>query len=274
MARKPVATTLQKQIFAPAADGAYVAQPASGDSLYLLRELYGPNLPLTILVLISSATFSWAGAKEDVQAAAKKLADSKAYSWTTHVDAGNFSSDAEGQMQKDGLVHLITSFGDNKSEVFKQGDKIAVKTEDGWKSAEELQADNNQPGPGRFILFTIRGFKSPADQAKDGAEKAKELKKEGDAISGPLSEDAAKELLSFRRRGGANAGDGPQISDAKATVKFWLKEGNISKMEVNVSGKMNFNGQDMDINRTTTTEIKNVDSTKIDLPAEAKAKLK
>src|SRR5205085_7488326 len=131
----------------------------------------------------------------------------------------------------------ITSFGDNKSEVFKLGDKIAVKTEDGWKSGEELQADNNQ-GPGRFILFTIRGFKSPADQAQDGAEKATELKKDGDAISGPLSEAAAKELLTFRRRGGGNAGDGPQISNAKATVKFWMKEGVISKMEVNVSGTM------------------------------------
>jgi len=229
---------------------------------------------LAMLVLTASASFAWADAKEDVQAAAKKLGDSNGYSWTSHVDAGNFSSEAEGQIQKDGLVHLITSFGDNKTEILKQGEKAAVKTEDGWKSAEEAQGDGNQPGPGRFIMFMIRSFKSPADQAKEAAEKATDLKKADDAITGTLPEEAAKEMLSFRRRGGANAGQGPQVSNAKGSVKFWLKGDVISKMEINLQGTMNFNGQDMDVNRTTTTEIKNVGSTKVDVPAEAKEKLK
>jgi len=36
---------------------------------------------------------------------------------------------------------------------------------------------------------------------------------------------------------------------------------------------MNFNGNDVDIDRTTTVEIKEVGSTKVDVPEEAKKKL-
>jgi hypothetical protein len=44
-------------------------------------------------------------------------------------------------------------------------------------------------------------------------------------------------------------------------------------MQYEVSGTMTFNDQDRDIHRTTTVEIKDVGSTKIDVPPEAQAKL-
>ena len=43
--------------------------------------------------------------------------------------------------------------------------------------------------------------------------------------------------------------------------------------EVKVKGKVSFNGNDRDVDRTTTVEIKDIGSTKIEVPEEAKKKL-
>ncbi len=56
-------------------------------------------------------------------------------------------------------------------------------------------------------------------------------------------------------------------------MKFWVKDGALAKYEFNVQGKMEFNGNPIDIDRTTTVEIKDVDSTKVEVPEEAKGKL-
>lgn len=225
-------------------------------------------------VLAGSAVVALAGPKEDVQSAAKKLAAADNYSWKSHA-GGNFTIDSEGQIQKD-LLHVTTTFGDNTTESIREGDKIAVKTEDGWKSASELEGDggNGQPNFAAFAVNSMRDFKTPGQQAVEIAEKTPTLKEADGAISGDLSEEEAKELMRFRgrRRGGNN--NGPQISNAKGSVKFWLKDGALTKMEINVQGTININGDDRDINRTTTTEIKDVGSTKIEVPADAKAKLK
>jgi hypothetical protein len=63
------------------------------------------------------------------------------------------------------------------------------------------------------------------------------------------------------------------VSEAKGSVKFWLKDGTLSKYETKVSGKINFNGNERDVDRTTTVEIKDVGTTKVEVPEEAKKKL-
>ena len=65
----------------------------------------------------------------------------------------------------------------------------------------------------------------------------------------------------------------PKIAGAKGSVKFWIKEGVMAKYEINVQGKVTAGDREMDINRTMTTEIKDVGSTKMEVPAEAKAKM-
>ena len=76
--------------------------------------------------------------------------------------------------------------------------------------------------------------------------------------------------MSFRRRAGAEA---PEIKNAKGTAKFWVKDCVLSKYEYKVTGSMNFNGNDVDMDRTTTTEIKDVGTTKVVVPEAAKKKL-
>ena len=97
------------------------------------------------------------------------------------------------------------------------------------------------------------------------------MKKADDAYSADLTEEGVKQLFARGpRRPGADA---PSPTNAKGSVKFWLKDGVLSKYQYNVQGTMEFNGNDVNINRTTAVEIKDVGATKITVPDEAKKKL-
>ena len=156
-----------------------------------------------------------------------------------------------------------------------RGDKkVVLKTDSGWKTAEELGDGGGGFDPNTFMVRRIQNLKAPAAELADVISKTGELKKDGDVISGTLTEDGAKALLSNGGFGGRRGGNRPPPKDAKGSVKIWLKDGQIAKYETKVSGKVaGFNGDEMDTERTTTTEIKDIGTTKIDLPDEAKKKL-
>ena len=65
---------------------------------------------------------------------------------------------------------------------------------------------------------------------------------------------------------------GVRISGAKGSVKLWAKDGLLTKLEIKLQGKMSFNGNDTDVDRTTTVEIKDVGTTKVTVPEEASKK--
>ncbi len=204
--------------------------------------------------------------KDEVTSAAKQLGEANNYSWKSTTEFGNFTGTTQGKTDKEGLVFLSMEFGDNTTEAYLKGGKGAVKSADhDWQSLTELEASTDQ-GPGRFLLRRLQTFKAPAAEIADLAGKTKELKKEGDVYSGDLSDAGAKELLTFRRGGN-------EPKNAKGSLKVWLKSGAISKYVVNVSGTVNFNGEDRDVDRTTTTEIKDVGTTKLETPEPAKKKL-
>jgi hypothetical protein len=157
---------------------------------------------------------------------------------------------------------------DNTIEAVKKSEKGAIKTQDGWQSLSE--ATSGDPGPATFIARRMQNFKAPAAQAEDLAGKTKELKQDGDVYSGELTEEGAKSQLMF---GGRAGGNGPEISGAKGSVKFWVKDGVLSKYEIKVKGTVSFNGNDRDVDRTTTVDIKDIGSTKIQVPEGAQKKL-
>ena len=60
-------------------------------------------------------------------------------------------------------------------------------------------------------------------------------------------------------------------SGLKGSAKFWVTDGVLSKYENSIEGEApGFNGQEMDMTRTTTVEIKDIGTTKVEVPAEAK----
>jgi len=230
------------------------------------------NILFGAIALLAGSLLAAESPKDEITSAAKKLGDKANYSWKSTVAVPEGSrwrpGPTEGKTEKDGCTQLTMSFGDNKSQAFLKGDKGAVSDPDGgWQSLADLE---NAEGPGRFFGRMFRNFKAPAAQAADLAAGAKELKKDGDAVSGDLNEEITKELLSFRGRGG---GDGPTVSNAKGSVKFWVKDGVLSKYEFKVQGKISFDGNDRDVDRTTTVEITDIGTTKVDVPEEAKKKL-
>ncbi len=56
-------------------------------------------------------------------------------------------------------------------------------------------------------------------------------------------------------------------------MKFWIQDGALTKYEVNVQGKVTAGDRETEVNRTTTVEIKDAGSTKLEVPAEAKQKM-
>ena len=115
----------------------------------------------------------------------------------------------------------------------------------------------------------VRGIKTPAAEASELASAAKELKADGEVISGDLTDEAAKKLQKF----GPPDGEGPTVSDAKGSVKFWIKDGALVKYEFTLKGKISFNGNDMTNDRTTTVEIKEVGTTKLEIPEAARKEI-
>jgi len=209
---------------------------------------------------------------EAITNAAAKLAQQTSYSWKTTTAFGNFTGTSEGKSQKDGLLALSMAFGDNTTEAFLKDGKGAVKTGDqDWQSLAELaSAAGSEPGRRQFLPRFLQSFKAPTAEAADLAAKSKELKQDGEVYAGELTEAGAKELLTF---GGRRGGNRPEPKNAKGSVKFWVKDGLLAKYEHKLQGTINFNGEDRDVDRTTTVEIKDVGTTKIDVPEAAKKKL-
>jgi len=219
--------------------------------------------------------------KAEVKSAAKKLEEKGNYTWTsttTNQAAGGGQQRFQmgpttGKIDKEGCIFLTMRRGEDTTfEAVVKGEKVALKTQEGWQSSEELRQAGGGRGRGGFF----RNVKPPAVEAADLADKAKELTKAADgSYGGDLTEDGAKGLLTFGRggRGGQGGQTPPPPVGAKATVKFWIKDGALVKYEYNVQGKVTFRDQEREVNRTTTVELKDVGTTKFDVPEEAKKKL-
>jgi hypothetical protein len=233
-------------------------------------------------VLMCATSLIAADAASDVKAAAKKLSEKGNYSWKSNSESagggggggGNRGGGPTEGKTDAGTIQLSMTRGENTTEAVVKGEKGAIKTQEGWQSLSEAAEAGQGGGGGRggaFLARSLQNYKAPAAEAEELASKATGLKKDGDAYAGELPAEAVKGLLS-RGRGRAG-GDAPEVSGAKGNVKFWVKDGALSKYQYNVKGTMSFNGNDREIDRTTTVEIKDVGTTKLTVPEEAKKKL-
>lgn len=215
-----------------------------------------------------------ASPKDEVQNAATSLGSAANYTWQTTVDMGANSpfqpGPTDGKTEKDGYTTVSMSFGDNAGEAVLKGTNSAIKSPDnGWQSLTDAMKGNGGGfNPAMMITRQVQNLKTPAVEAADLASLAKELKKDADTISGDLTDDGAKTLLSFR--GGRMGGGSPTITNPKGSVKFWLADGKLVKYQFHVSGTVSLNGNDRDMDRTTTTVIKDVGTTKITVADEVK----
>ena len=205
--------------------------------------------------------------KDDVVAAAQKLAATAGYSWKQTVvvpeNAVFKPGPTEGKIEKGAATYVKMSFGGITTEIIMQGGKTAVTDPDGdWQSLTNMENDASgigTEGPIRFIVGMVHNFKDPTGQATNLAASVKELKKDGDVYSGDLTEAGAKAQFRFG-----------SVTNPKGSVKFWLKDGLLSKFEYKVQGKVDFNSNEVDLDRDTTVEIHDVGTTKVNVPDAAR----
>jgi hypothetical protein len=211
--------------------------------------------------------------KDKVTTAVKQLSEKINYGWTTSTKEADGSpgrlGPIEGKAEKGGVTGLNFSIGGIPVEVFMKGEKGAAKALEGWQTFDEVAQAG---GTAAAVVRFLRGYKAPIAESSSLLGNVKELKEADGAFSGELKEEAVKEMLLFgtRRREGQEP---PKTTDTKGLVKFWIKDGALSKIEINVQGKVTAGERNSEINRTTTVEIKDVGATKLDVPAEAKEKL-
>ncbi len=234
------------------------------------------NLILATMMFAAGSLMA-ADPKDDVTSAVKSLADGGNYSWTQTTEnaggGGGFGNGTSEGKTKDGLIYTSRTFNDNTFEVLVKGTNSAMNNgQDGWQTAEEMAAANGGGGGGGFRGGGFARFvRTPSTSVKDILDGVKELKQQGDAYVGDLTEEGAKAIASpfgrGRRGGGGGGFTPPEVTDAKGSVKFWIKDGKLSRYQTKVTGKTtNRDGDPVDIDRTTTVEIKNVGSTKITVP--------
>jgi hypothetical protein len=159
-----------------------------------------------------------------------------------------------------------------------QGTNGVASTDEGWKTAEELRSAAGGGGGGgnRGGMRAAALLRNPLPAASltKLVEKSKDLKAgEAGVIAGELSDEGAKEFALMGRGGRPGGQTPPEPKNAKGSVQFWLKEGQVQKIRLKVSATMTVNGEDRDMVRTTTWEIRDVGTTTVEVPAEAKKHL-
>jgi hypothetical protein len=252
------------------------------------------NVLCAAMVLLAGSLM--AADKDDVSAAIAKLAAADNYSWkstTTNIPAPGADANAgggrrggrgfgggptDGKVQKDGLIYVSMPGRGGVTEGYVKGTKGAVKAgDDGtWTSIADATADDGNGGfnPAAMTARRVQSTKSPADTAKDLLSKTKSVAKTGDFYTAELTEDGAKSLVTSGFGGrGFGGGQGPDITGAKGTIKFWVKDGMLSKYETDVQGSIDFGGNSRDMHPVTTVEVREIGTTKIDVPADAKKSL-
>ena len=232
------------------------------------------TFPIATIALLVQALFAAdSSPQSQVASATKALANKPNYSWTMTTREGDGSpgrlGPIEGKADKTGLVYLTFSISGVPVEVYLNGPKGAGKALEGWQTLDDIAETS---GTAAAVVRYLRSYKAPAAESATLSESAKALKEDEGIVAGELKPEVAKELLErgARRREGQEA---PKIENARGTIRFWIQDGVLAKYEVKVRGKITAGDRETEVNRTTTVEIKDPGTTKLAVPAEAKAKM-
>lgn len=236
---------------------------------------------LALLACFAAASALAGEIKDDIKAAAKALAEKPNYAWSSETEGTPFPmSPLEGRAEKGGFTLISQEMNGNTLTAVLKGTNGAVKLADGWKTMVELPQPNfGGGGPPDFSAMIGRRLltaKSPAAEVTDLVDKVKELKAVNGRFEGELTEEGAASLMPFGRRppGGAAGGAGaPPAPNVKGTVRVWLKEGALWKYEVATDITMQTPMGEMTMSPTTIVRLKDIGTTKVEVPAEARQKL-
>lgn len=248
--------------------------------------------------LPEAQSYSWTTSVED---------DARTYQISGQTDKSDFSV-ATMPLANTTRRRVIRGNSNTANEadvVFKGAEKCVVQTDTGWKTPAEIaeqaridgrEKDSGGSGgypdgdyPGRYPAGGLPGggeragtpppysnlqinLSRPAEEIGLIVGGYTEIKMDGDAVTGALSEISAKLLLVHP---GQN-----QLTPIKAngTFRFWTRDGMLSKYELNLEGTITVettggSKRDVIVHQKSTTEIRAVNTTKLEVPDEARKKL-
>jgi len=231
----------------------------------------------TLALVAGAAVVAHADPKDDVTGAITKLDAAPNYTYAVSRMGRGGTIVTTIKTEKDGYTFSSTDFNGTPIETYSKGAVTVSKNMDGvWMTQAEMAAAGGG-GRGRGG-FGGGPQVAPAAQLKSLSDKLSNFAAADGAITADVDPDTAKTLAPAargRRGGGGGAPPAaPVLKDMKASIKFTLADGNIAKYEVHVTGtRTAADGTDTPIDSTTSTEIKDIGATKVDVPADAKAKL-
>jgi hypothetical protein len=241
-------------------------------------------LGATGLAFLAASTASVAlgfDGKDDVKNAVKKLADQANYSWKTTTTSESQGKDPQekgatlGKTEKGGVTLLTISKTTKSSEAALQGGKVAVKTADGWKNAADFDPKGDAKGKldkSLVLAQSLQKFVMPLVDAATFADQVKEFRSQEGVLSGELTEEGVKAFIAQSQKPGQKP---VEFTEPKVIVKFWLRDGTLAKYEVVFEAKKP-KGKDKTptLSKTTTTvELMDVGSTKVEVSEDARKKL-
>ena len=197
-----------------------------------------------------------------VSDAAKKLTDTANYTWraNTYDAANSLTVVQDGQTQKDGDTLIKLNAGGSYVQVALRGNASVLNVGDGWKTADETDQ--------RQALRFMSAVTSPALIASQIVSGLDDLKADGNMFTAQLSGREVNSLMrplyslnAIRSQGGNDPG-------AKATIKFWVADGMLTKYQVHITGSAN-NSVDLNV----TVDFREIGTTTVSIPEQAKKKL-
>ena len=239
-----------------------------------------------VMLAVAAAIAFGRAADDDLDKAAAKAAEMGNYSCTitTKMEGGGGGGGGGGgqggaqpvemNIKADAPIHLKSG----EIEAYRKGDVLAAKEGETWKRVERPergQGGGERPDRKAMAVQRLRGVRAPHEVLKELKSSAfKEVKREDTegsrVFSGDLTEEALKALRPAGRRGGGGGGDRPQPKST-GTAKIWVNgDGAVTKFEVHVESTFkNRDDEDVTTKFTQTVEIKDIGSTKYDVPEEA-----
>ncbi len=247
-----------------------------------------------LVVALGLVAPAWADEKEDLANAAKKLTDSKSYSFKgeTLVKApamggGNAAEPKPAKYEgkhEEGVGTLIET---DAATIVRVGTKVATCPKQEWRVTEDAPppgggAGGGGRGRGLGQLAQARPPRAPHDEYKDLAGKLSKVTKgeaqekigeyDCDVYTAEFTSDAARAMAGggMGRMGGGGGGGGGAEIDYSAKGKFWVRDGAVVKAETVATMSGSFNGNDFESTTTKTVSVSELGSAKVEIPEAAK----
>ena len=252
------------------------------DATLPTRDMNRLILCLSCLIMPSAGMADEPAPGAMVKAAVEKLQNAANYSWRITMTSGGESRFSPGPMEGKTIKNDCTlwsfSFGERSAEAWIKGDRIAVKTEEGWSRPEDCRPpphdDRGEHGKSPrhkrskagFLINRVQSMKAPAEFCAELLGKISSFSNTGEAITATLTPEATSAMLAF---GGPPREGKPEFTDPKGSVTWVIRDGALQRIELHLSAAFTVNGSAVPIDRSSTIEIRDTGKTTLMIPEEA-----